>query len=581
LDLNLGRLITQLILDNSSFARGIDDSLGKLDGLSGGLARIGGGITTALGGAALAGITALGAGMVDSIGATSKWGSTLDDIGDILGGSTTQMAGLALMQDRIGQGSDQVSNALAKMSMGLQDSSGNLGSTGKILDSLGISFKNSDGSIKDAYVLYGEVADKLGPMKEGLDKTQLMMGLFGKSGKLMSDSLSAAAGGGLKSFQDEANNLGLALDPQKVIDYQKSQAKLDETLLGLKVTAGSGFITVLQNLANVMSKALANPQVKSTIDSIAQGVSAFASNVISYLPQVITTLEGLPSWFEANQPLIIGILAALGVAVGVFAYAVAIPALASLVVAEWAVLAPLLPAIAVIALVAAAVAGLYLAWSTNFLGIRDVVSSIWGFIKPIFDRFVLGLTLIWSFLSTSVFPLFQAFGSFIGSVFKLQWDIVIGIFQHTLLPILKDIYNHLSAFFMPIIKTIADFVGSRLAPAFSGLNGIIQNCTGFFSNLAGAISRIDKNLPSWMRPGSPMPLTTALGGLNQELDRSAKTFLPAFSAQLNLSSSMPMGQNASLSKLADAINNNKQQQPILDERKLGLIIAQAIAKQTG
>ena len=73
---------------------------------------------------------------------------------------------------------------------------GGLGKSGQALADLGIDYHDASGNIKSANVLFQEVSDKMGPMEDGLNKTQLMMDIFGKSGKEMGDLLGAAANGG-------------------------------------------------------------------------------------------------------------------------------------------------------------------------------------------------------------------------------------------------------------------------------------------------------------------------------------------------------------------------------------------------
>ena len=66
-------------------------------------------------------------------------------------------------------------------------------------------------------------------------------------------------------------------------------------------------------------------------------------------------------------------------------FSTAIPAVVAL-------LAPFLPIIAIIGVVVGVVAGLFLAWQTNFLGIRDIAASVWQAITGFIDTAITNVT---------------------------------------------------------------------------------------------------------------------------------------------------------------------------------------------
>ncbi|MFN8493850.1 MAG: tape measure protein [Caldilineaceae bacterium] len=102
-------------------------------------------------------------------------------------------------------------------------------------------------------------------------------------------------------------------------------------------------------------------------------IPAIGSLVVTLGGGIIGAIGSLASFFST---LLLPALTALAS----FVMDVAIPALVAL-------LAPFAPIIAIVAAVAAAAAALYLAWDTNFLGIRDKTYQAFDYIKGIFTNF--------------------------------------------------------------------------------------------------------------------------------------------------------------------------------------------------
>lgn len=568
--MNLQSLTVPLLLDISNFVKGIDSAVAKAGGLQNGMSKIGGGIVVgglALIGAGIAGVTLV---TKNAIKESTDWGIVLDDIGDILGTDTAQSAGLGLMTKRLGMDTKQLTNAMALMAKGLTNAKGELGPTGLAIQNLGINIYDTNGKLKDSVSLFQEVADVIGNMPDGLEKTSLMMDIFGKSGKEMGDLLGIAANGGVAQFIEEAKKLGLSFTPeqvQQVIDYGKAQQKLSATLLGLKTVLGMKLIPVFTKFNDVISNLLADPKIKAGINSFADALSSFAIRAIESIPKVIEMFQNIVAWFQNNQPVVIGILAAMGVAVGIWAY--------QMIQAAIATAAALWPVYLVLGIITAAVILFVKAWNSNFMGIQTTLTNLWAQMQPIFAQMVLwfqinipiaiqylaniwttvllpALTAIWNFISLYFLPLLQALGNFVLSVLNLAFQTLGLIFQQIIIPVFNVLWGVLTNLILPVLEAVASFVAGALVAAFKALVSIINAVTGAVNALAGALMKL--RLPRFFTPGSPFPFTDALVGMNKELRRSANAILPEFSAQLNLG-----GRNPTLSSApANNANNNME-----------------------
>lgn len=569
--MNLQSLVVPLLMDLSKYNANITEAQTKAKSLSGGLASIGGGAFAVASAGIAAGVGAITAVTIDSISKTSEWGKTLDDIGDILGTDSKQSAGLALMVQRVGGSSEQLTSALAIMAKGLTDAEGKAGTTGQVINGLGIDFRDANGNIKDSTILFGEIATKVSAMPDGLEKTQLEMQLFGKSGKEMGDILNEAANGGVSNYIDEAEKLGLALSDkqtQQTIDYQKSQEKLDATFLGLKTTLGTTLIPVLTKLNDKVSTLLADPKIKENISKFGTAIGDFALKVITNLPLIVTKLENMGNWFKNNQGIIIGILAALGIAILAFGV--------QSMIAGIMAMAPWLPVIGILMGIALVVGLVATAWKKNWGGIQEKVQAAGTVIKKIWESYIKPpLQALWNFLNTYIFPIFQAIGQFVGAVFSVYFKILGAIINTFVITPFKLAYTWMNDKVFPVIKNIATWVSTKLSPAFQGLSGFVQKVVDWFKKLASSLSAL--KLPKWLTPGSPFPFTISLMGLNKELEKSVNSVLPQFATQLNIGGSMPnlstpTSNNISNSNadIIKALNNNK-----IDYDRLARAVVQA------
>jgi len=279
----------------------------------------------------------------------------------------------------------------------------------------------------------------------------------------------------------------------------------------------------------------------------------------AFVVGIIPAIQSFVSFIQSNMPLVVGALAGVAAAIGVYIYgalAAAIPAVIAFVTA----FAPALAVIAAIALVAGL---LYAAWTTNFWGIRDTLTQVWeGTIKPAFNALVTWLQVniplalnwlsttwttvllpaimaVWSWMSTVLFPFFSALGTLVGAVLGKAFEALAALWQNILVPAAKKLFTWLDGNLGPIIKKIAEWIDTKLKPAFDGLNKAIEKATGWIASLAQKINSL--KLPDWLTPGSPTPFEIGLLGINDALKKVSKTGLPDFNAQANLNPVMNTG----------------------------------------
>jgi len=126
-----------------------------------------------------------------------------------------------------------------------------------------------------------------------------------------------------------------------------------------------------------------------TVRFVAEGLTVLANAI----GRVFVWFETLPAPIQTFVKVAVGIATLLLVLVGgwaavTFAMSGFFTALGTIIAGVASLAGGFLPLIAIIALVAAAVAGLMWAWDTNFLGIRDVTATAMEWIRQAFTSFI-------------------------------------------------------------------------------------------------------------------------------------------------------------------------------------------------
>lgn len=297
------------------------------------------------------------------------------------------------------------------------------------------------------------------------------------------------------------------------------------------------------------------PDVQAGLTRFTEMIGAFVTRAVEYIPVLIEGFLSFITFLQNNQGIVIGILAALGVAAMAWGITTAI--------AVWTALAPLLPVVAVLVAIAAIVYLVYKAWTDNFGGIRDIMTDFWNDrLKPIFDALKqwLGVAIpaalqflsdlwnntllpalraVWGFISANVLPLLKALGNLIGTYVVVYVRILAGIWQNVLWPAMKRSHEWFMANLYPGLRTFAGFLGGNFVTAVRAVSNVIQGLIGWIQRFAERLSRVQ--LPWWMTPGSPTPWETGLVGVQGTLDSLSRTTLPRFEAAVNL---QPVGVEA-------------------------------------
>lgn len=265
---------------------------------------------------------------------------------------------------------------------------------------------------------------------------------------------------------------------------------LKNSIGNLQEQLGTGFLDALSEVLDMLNEFARDPRVIEFFVEVGEAIGQFASEVIAKLPSIIDGLSALGDWFRENEAIIIGILAALGVALVVFG--------ASFAAAAYTAIVGIAPILLVMGLVGAAVALLFTAWNENWGGIQELVGELWVVLEPIFNELMkwleINIPIALQFLSdmwTNVFlPALETVFSWLANTFIPLWIQIIqwlqvnipaaiqflsGLWTGTLLPAIQAVWGWISANLIPLFMAINNLVSAVLGLALTALAGIWQN----------------------------------------------------------------------------------------------------------
>ena len=160
---------------------------------------------------------------------------------------------------------------------------------------LGISAKKLADQNLSAEETFLKVADALGKMPDGFEKTATAQELFGRSGAKLIPLFSSGAAG-IRELMKEAETLGIVMGEDLLADseeFQDAMLRAKSVIVGIRNTIGAKLIPVINNLLSYFKKiGLAN---KKLIES---KLTAFIEGMISFIKYVIMQLKAL--WYVVN-----------------------------------------------------------------------------------------------------------------------------------------------------------------------------------------------------------------------------------------------------------------------------------------
>lgn len=423
---------------------------------------------------------------------------------------------------------------------------------------------------------------KLNSAGKGTEAFALATKVFGKSASDMFDAISQGKFdiGDLSSAMDQADGQ-IMKTAASTMDWGEKWTMFKNKVTVALAPIGASMMDGVGKAMDAVVAIFERPDVQATLTKFTTMIGDFINQAVAKIPDLINGFLNFITFLQNNQGIVIGILTALGVAA--LAWGVTTAA------AAWTAMAPLLPVIGVLLLIAGAAYLLYQAWTNNWGGIQQKAAAVWAALQPTFEtlqqwlsialpaalvviqtvwnNWMTALQAWWSFLQTYVLPILGAIANVIGAVLGKALQGVGAYLTNIWIPNFMKGFNWIRDNVLPVIQILATWLATKLAPAFTGIASGISKVVSWLGTLAQKISAL--SLPSWLTPGSPTPWEIGLLGIGDAMQTLSRSELPTFGAALQLHTA-PLGSNGSFDLQARpaAVSTETNQTSASDESLL-------------
>lgn len=340
-----------------------------------------------------------------------------------------------------------------------------------------------------------------------------------------------------------------------------------QTALGnLQEALGTGLLTSLSGVFDRITLFATDPRTTAFFAELGASIGLFAEEALARLPEIMTVIDGIAGWLEANKPVVIGVLAAIGAALTAFGITSAAAGVAAV--------APFLPVIAAIAAVGLAVGLLYKAWTENWGGIQQKTAKLFAQLKPTFDKLTAWMAVnlpkaiktLSDFFTKTLLPAVRTvFEWWVDNIFPIYAETFVWLaenlpkaiktlsdfFTKTLLPAITVVYSFITSTLIPILKVLFEWLSGALVNAVRTLSAIWTNV------LLPAITAISNFVNSYLIPAFNAIVNVISGVLTGAINTLSalwnNVLLPAMQAVYNFINAYIMPVFNAVSNLMSAV----------------------------
>lgn len=512
--------------------------------------KLGNGIKTAAKwGAAIVAAASVGVAALTSI-ATSAASTTdnIDKMSQKIGISREAYQELDFVCSQSGTSVDNLKAGIKTLTNQMQSAADGSEKAQKAFESLGLSWTDNTGALKDQETMMWEVMAALQSCENQTEKSALAVDLFGKAGTELMPMLNGAAGS-IEDMRKQAHDLGLVLSDDAIdmgVRFTDTVDQIKRSIAAFTTQVGVDVMPVIQTLLDwaienmpmiqgVIQTGIGAVQVTvETFCNVLQGVFLAAQEMLGNTGITFDTIMASIQdiffvtwsilsniWDGAGQPLLCAIMAAASfllehmdaITGGIH---MAFQLLWDICEQIWASAGrPIFEAAQQTLQI------LLENWDTIARGIGDsfrtlweICSTLWFSIgKPIWDLIshVIGEVAsvvaghmgdIVSFFGQATSgirdtwtnhlkPVFDAIGNFLNNflvpVFKFAFDVVIG-------PLVSNVFDMIQKLWTGTLKPVFDGICDFLLGVFTGdwekaLSGILSIVTGIFNGIITAVQK--------------------------------------------------------------------------------------------
>ena len=284
--------------------------------------------------------TAVGAAISVALGAaikkTADYGDELIKTSQKTGIATEVLSGFKLAADKSDLSLSTLAAGLAKMTRNVGDAIDGNEAMQLTLEKMGLKATDATGKMRPMDDLIGDIADKFAAMPDGVEKSQLAMDLFGKSGVAMIPLLNAGRAG-LDAEREAAERLGMVISEKTARQgelFNDTMTVLNRSFQGIVMVIGQALIPIVTKLAEVFTAinvgirrvAEIFPPLTTAITVVvgAFGALMFAAGpVLLMLPKLITGWQTVSALLPIIGTRLVALNAKMMLSIPIYAAVVA------------------------------------------------------------------------------------------------------------------------------------------------------------------------------------------------------------------------------------------------------------------
>ena len=268
----------------------------KFDSLKEGLSKVGdvaAKTAKVVGGVAAAITTSAGVmakALFNNVKELSDFGDQIDKESQKLNISAENYQKLSYAMDMSGASIDDVSKGMKAIVADLGKMSNGVAGANDKYKKLGISLKNSNGTLKSSEQVLFDSIDALAKMSDETKRNAIAQEIFGKSAAELTPLLNSGSEG-IKEMMQEAERYGMVMSNEAVENsalFNDSLTRLKNTMRGMKTKALSPFLLGITQLMNGFSGLVSG--VDESGDAFKMGTDTIVNAIHNVLPRILDTI---------------------------------------------------------------------------------------------------------------------------------------------------------------------------------------------------------------------------------------------------------------------------------------------------
>ena len=322
----LKNLNEELKETNKAKLDGLKESLVKVGSVAASVSKAVVGIATGI----IASSVASAKALFNAAKETSKYGDEVDKASQKLNLSAENYQKLSYAMEMNGTSIDSVSKGMKNIVSDLGKMSNGVAKANDKYKNLGISLKNSDGTLKNSQQVLLDSIDALAKMQDETKRNAMAQEIFGKSAAELTPLLNSGSKG-IKELMQEAENYGMVMSDKAVkasADFDDSLTRLQGSFRGLKNRLTGDLLPGISKIMDGISKLMSgqsfgkdieegiksiNNTIKKLLPTILNAITTIIPMLLPIVSDIIlaiskTIMDNLPAIIKAGMEVIIALI---------------------------------------------------------------------------------------------------------------------------------------------------------------------------------------------------------------------------------------------------------------------------------